>query len=79
LKTKEIWDVILQTTVAVYQIHQSGIVHLDIKPENFFVMADNTIKLGDFGHSFDLSNTKKKKFKSNHPSSSSIRDIDEGD
>lgn len=34
---------------AVKHVHDSGFVHLDIKPSNFFVKADGTVKLGDFG------------------------------
>jgi len=29
---------------------------LDIKPSNFFVMGDGSIKLGDFGMALELSN-----------------------
>ena len=39
---------------ALYEIHKLGIMHWDIKPENFFMAnnenaQNNTIKLGDFG------------------------------
>lgn len=34
---------------AVKHVHDCGFVHLDIKPSNFFVKLDGTIKLGDFG------------------------------
>lgn len=34
---------------AVKHVHDSGFVHLDIKPSNFFVKSDGSVKLGDFG------------------------------
>lgn len=41
---------------AIKHVHDSGFAHLDIKPSNFFVMADGGIKLGDFGQAVELSN-----------------------
>ena len=46
--------------LAIKQVHDCNIVHMDIKPDNFLVKADNTIKLGDFGLSVDLNETKRK-------------------
>ena len=34
---------------AVQRIHKAKIVHRDIKPGNFLVMRDGTIRLSDFG------------------------------
>ena len=62
----EIWDVLLDMACAIKQVHDSNCVHLDIKPENFFVKCDGTVKLGDFGHVYDLSEP--------HP-----RTVEEGD
>ena len=39
----------LQLTSALFYAHQHNIIHRDIKPHNIYVMADGTIKLGDFG------------------------------
>lgn len=38
-----------QLTSVLHFVHQHGIVHHDIKPENILFDSDNTIKLGDFG------------------------------
>ena len=40
---------------AVKHVHDCGFVHLDIKPSNFFITADVTVKLGDFGQAIELS------------------------
>ena len=39
---------------AVKHVHDCDFVHLDIKPSNFFVKADGTVKLGDFGLALSL-------------------------
>ena len=33
---------------AVVELHKEGVVHGDIKPENFFVTSGNQVKIGDF-------------------------------
>jgi serine/threonine protein kinase len=40
---------------AIKHVHDSGFVHLDIKPSNFFVKGDETVKLGDFGMAQEIS------------------------
>lgn len=42
-------DIMLQLTSALKCAHDHFIIHRDIKPDNIFIMADGTIKLGDFG------------------------------
>ena len=44
---------------AVKHVHDSGFVHLDIKPSNFFVRDDGQLKLGDFGQALELAKVPK--------------------
>jgi eukaryotic-like serine/threonine-protein kinase len=42
-------DIMYQLSSAVMYAHAHGVIHRDIKPQNIFLAADGTIKLGDFG------------------------------
>ena len=46
--TKRMFKLLREMLLALKLIHDHGLVHLDIKPENIFVRED-TFKLGDFG------------------------------
>eukprot|EP00826_Nyctotherus_ovalis_P047868 TRINITY_DN5578_c0_g2_i6.p1 TRINITY_DN5578_c0_g2~~TRINITY_DN5578_c0_g2_i6.p1 ORF type:complete len:317 (+),score=62.33 TRINITY_DN5578_c0_g2_i6:188-1138(+) len=41
--------------ILVYSIHNNGVVHLDLKPENVMFNEDGELRLIDFGHSAILS------------------------
>ncbi len=50
-----VWRVAIQLLSALHAIHCRRIVHRDIKPQNIFLGADGSVKLGDFGVSRILS------------------------
>ena len=52
---KQLLEWLMQICLAVDSIHKENIIHRDIKPSNIFLMKNNTIKLGDFGVSNDIS------------------------
>lgn len=51
----QIWRYLLEMARALKHVHDCGMVHLDVKPSNFFVRADGSLALGDFGQAVDLS------------------------
>ena len=55
LNEEDVWKFFFQMVCSVKHVHDCGFIHLDIKPSNFFVKEDGTIKLGDFGQSIELS------------------------
>jgi len=53
---KDILNWFFQVCLALQYLHSSkSIVHRDIKPSNIFLMENNTIRLGDFGLSKNIS------------------------
>ena len=49
LPETEIWRIFADMARSIQHVHDKGFIHLDIKPTNFFVAKDKTVKLGDFG------------------------------
>lgn len=45
----QVIDIMAQLLSALNYSHQHGVVHRDIKPANLIVMADNQVKITDFG------------------------------
>ena len=49
LSLEEASSVLEQTADALDYLHQQGLVHLDVKPQNLIVQPDGVVKLIDFG------------------------------
>ena len=49
MSTARALDFADQALVSVAHAHEHKIIHCDIKPENYILFADNTLKLADFG------------------------------
>lgn len=45
------WKLFEKITEAGECIHQKGVIHRDLKPDNIFIGQGGEVKIGDFGHS----------------------------
>ena len=54
LSLSDACGVMLQLTSAIGYIHNHGLVHRDIKPDNLFYLSDGTVKVSDFGISIPI-------------------------
>lgn len=45
---EHIMEIALDIAKALECVHNAGVVHCDVKPDNFFISPDGTHKLGDF-------------------------------
>ena len=50
----EIWNMIYDLCRGLRHLHDTQLVHMDIKPANLFLGRDGYYKIGDFGLVFDL-------------------------
>jgi surface protein len=55
---KIIKDIIIQICKGLKVIHDNKMIHRDLTPDNIFINENNKIKIGDFGVSKILTNTK---------------------
>ena len=53
-----IYLIVLDICLGIKEIHKNNIIHRDLKPENIFISKDYKIKIGDFGISKKLNQTK---------------------
>ncbi|KAJ7268841.1 kinase-like domain-containing protein, partial [Mycena haematopus] len=44
-----IWKIMVDLSRGLQFIHDMGVIHLDLKPSNIFVMGSGRFKIGDFG------------------------------
>ncbi|KAL9636743.1 MAG: hypothetical protein Q9164_002635 [Protoblastenia rupestris] len=44
-----IWKVMLELSLGLKHIHDSGFIHLDLKPANVLITFEGTLKIADFG------------------------------
>ncbi|KAI9805315.1 MAG: hypothetical protein M1833_005768 [Piccolia ochrophora] len=44
-----IWKILLELSLGVRHIHQSGFIHLDLKPANVLITFEGVLKIADFG------------------------------
>ncbi|KAA6379414.1 MAG: putative serine/threonine-protein kinase Nek2, partial [Streblomastix strix] len=48
-RVMSVWEIFAQMALSMNHLHTHDVVHRDVKPENIFVMADRSVKMGDFG------------------------------
>ncbi|KAF9426044.1 Protein kinase, membrane associated tyrosine threonine 1 [Podila epigama] len=48
---RRIWKCLTDLATGLRAIHESNIIHMDLKPGNVFISASGSLKIGDFGHS----------------------------
>ncbi|KAA6394141.1 MAG: putative serine/threonine protein kinase [Streblomastix strix] len=48
-RVMNVWEIFAQMALSMNHLHSHDVMHRDVKPENIFVMADRTVKMGDFG------------------------------
>ncbi|KAI4134489.1 MAG: hypothetical protein LQ347_001487 [Umbilicaria vellea] len=44
-----IWKIMLELSLGLKHIHESGFMHLDLKPANVLITFEGVLKIGDFG------------------------------
>ncbi|KZF20084.1 kinase-like protein [Xylona heveae TC161] len=44
-----IWKILLELSLGLKHVHDSGFIHLDLKPANVLITFEGVLKIGDFG------------------------------
>lgn len=60
LSIDEALDYMSQVLLGVKEMHDLGILHNDLKPDNLYLLYDGTIRIVDFGAATHISNNKEK-------------------
>jgi serine/threonine protein kinase len=55
LKKEEVIDIAKQIAGGMVAVHEKGVVHCDLKPENIMVLPTKQIKIIDFGLAGEIS------------------------
>ncbi len=58
-KAETIFQLMLPITYSLQKMHEEGIIHRDISPDNIMYLTDGTLKLTDFGSARYFSNAQK--------------------
>ncbi|MBK6090322.1 protein kinase domain-containing protein [Ruminococcus difficilis] len=58
-KPETIFQLMLPITYSLQKMHEEGIIHRDISPDNIMYLTDGTLKLTDFGSARYFSNAQK--------------------
>ncbi len=53
LPENTLWKILSDVAKGLSYIHDAGIIHLDIKPQNIFISRTGTLKIGDFGSAIE--------------------------
>lgn len=59
IKPETIFQLMLPITYSLQKMHEEGIIHRDISPDNIMYLTDGTLKLTDFGSARYFSNAQK--------------------
>ena len=54
IEEKFIWNCLVDSLMALKNLHDHNLVHMDVKPDNIFIARGEIFKLGDFGLVIDL-------------------------
>ncbi|KAK9447724.1 kinase-like domain-containing protein [Limtongia smithiae] len=53
-----VWKILIEIALGIRFIHESGYIHLDLKPANVLITFEGSLKIGDFGMATKLPATK---------------------